>query len=79
MEPMLLTVLAFSPACPWKARGEGGGVALQMTVFFRNLLLYGLSLSLGPWEPGAGSWHCVSAVPFLSRVGHVPVQYEMQK
>lgn len=79
MELMLLSVLAFSPACPWHARGEGGGVALQMTVLFRNLLPYSLTLSLGPWEARTGSWHRVSAVPFLSGAGHVPVQYEKQK
>lgn len=79
MELMLPTTPVSSPACPWQARGEGGGAALQMTVLFRNLLPCSLTLSLGPWEAGTGSWHCVSAVPFLFRVGHVPVQYEKQK
>lgn len=79
MELVLLAVPAFSPACPWQVRGERGGVALQMTVLFRNLLPYSLTLSLGSWEPGTGSWHYVLALPFLSRVGQVPVPYEMQK
>lgn len=38
-----------------------------------------MSLDACPWEAGTGSWQCVWAVPFLWRVGRVPVQYEKQK
>lgn len=78
VELMLLAVPAFCSACPWQARGERR-VSLADDSILQESPAIKLDTVLGPWEPGTGSWHCVSAVPFLSGAGDVPDQYEKQK